>query len=112
MYENKSTPLISRSAFHKRVLIHFLMASILVVITLTIGVAGHIYFDDMKPSKALMASVTLTSGLGLSVLPESTAGQLFTSLYGIFSGYVYIATSSIVIAPILHRILHKLHMEE
>jgi|SRR5690554_4325045 len=112
MYENKNKPLVSPKEFRKRVLVHALMALALVVMTLAIGVAGHVYFDDMDMGTALMASVTLTSGLGLSVLPESGAGQLFTSLYGILSGYVYIATSSIVIAPILHRILHKLHMEE
>lgn len=112
MYENKTKPLVSRKAFGKRILFHILMALALVVFTLMIGVVGHMYFDRMGFSTALMASVTLSSGLGLSVLSESTAGQLFTSLYGIFSGYVYIATSSIVIAPILHRVFHKLHLED
>lgn len=93
-------------------LLHVFTAFILVVVTLAIGIAGHVYFDNMSPGTALIASITLTSGLGLSVFPETASGQLFTSLYGIFSGYVYIATSSIVIAPILHRILHKLHLDE
>lgn len=112
MYESKSKSLITRKAFRKRMIFHVLLAVLVVVITLVVGVAGHIYFDDMAPGTALIASITLTSGLGLSIIPETTAGQLFTSFYGIFSGYVYIATSTIVIAPILHRILHKFHLDE
>nr|WP_158651868.1 hypothetical protein [Marinobacterium profundum] len=112
MYESKSKPLASGKEFGKRIIFHVLAAFILVVVALAIGVAGHVYFDDMKLARALIASITLTSGLGLSILPETTPGQLFASLYGIFSGYVYIATSSIVIAPILHRLLHKFHLDE
>ncbi|MCW8934703.1 MAG: two pore domain potassium channel family protein [Gammaproteobacteria bacterium] len=112
MYESKSKPLTSRKTFGKRMLLHVLTAFLLVVITLVIGITGHVYFDNMKPGTALIASITLTSGLGLSVLPETTSGQLFASLYMIFSGYVYIVTSSIILAPILHRILHKFHLDE
>ncbi|GLX79232.1 hypothetical protein tinsulaeT_25720 [Thalassotalea insulae] len=110
MYENKHKPLITRKAFGKRMLLHALAALLLVVLTLALGVIGHIYFDNMELITALIASVTLSSGLGLSILPESTAGQLFASLYGIFCGYIYVATSTIIIAPILHRLLHKFHL--
>lgn len=88
------------------------MAFSLVFFVLSIGILGHMYFDNMTFGAALIASSTLTSGLGLSIFPESTAGQLFASLYGIFSGYVYIATSSIVMAPIIHRVFHKFHLGE
>ena len=70
------------------------------------------YFDNMPFTRALVASTTLMSGLGLSIIPDSVEGQLFTSLYGILSGYIYIAISSIVVAPILHRMLHKFHIDE
>ena len=112
MYENKREPLIDRSEFGRRMLVHVLMASTLIALTIAVGIAGHIYFDNMKLVSALVASVTLASGLGLSIFPETTSGQLFASLYGILSGYIYVATSSILIAPILHRILHKFHLDE
>lgn len=112
MYEHKDKPLLPRKQFHVRMLNHFLLALILVALSLSIGVVGHMYFDKMSFGKAVVASTTLMSGLGLSVLPESTHGQLFASLYGILCGYVYIATSSIIIAPVLHRILHKFHLDQ
>lgn len=112
MYENKKEPLIPTNQFKKRLYLHVLFALLLVFVALLIGIAGHVYFDDMAIGTALVASITITSGLGLSVLPDTFSGQIFASIYAIFSGYIYIATSSIVIAPILHRVLHKLHMDD
>lgn len=112
MYEHKNKPLISRQHFRKRMLNHVLLALTLVVLSLSVGVAGHIYFDDMSFITALVASTTLMSGQGLSVLPESITRQLFASLYGILCGYVYVATSSIIIAPVLHRVFHKFHLDD
>lgn len=112
MYENKNEPLLTKSAFRIRVFYHVLAAFALLLVTLALGIAGHMYFDGMALTSALVASITLMSGLGLSILPESVAGQLFASVYGILSSYLYIATSSIVIAPILHRLLHKFHLQD
>ncbi|UTW12788.1 hypothetical protein [Marinobacterium rhizophilum] len=104
--------MITTKAFRRRMAFHLFAALALVVISLGAGVAGHMYFENMPPVTALVASITLTSGLGLSIIPQTTSGQLFVSLYGIFSGYVYIATSTIVIAPMLHRLLHRFHLDE
>lgn len=112
MYENRNEPLITRRHFQRRVLLHVLLSLALVCVMLVVGTVGHIYFDDMAPAQALLASMTLASGLGLSILPSTTAGQVFVSLYGLFSGYLYIATCTIVIAPILHRLFHKFHLDE
>lgn len=112
MYENKSEPLASGKTFGTRLFVHIFIALAVVFVTLLIGITGHVYFDDMQLGTALIASITLISGLGLSVLPESTSGQLFASIYGVLSGYVYIATSSIVFAPIVHRVFHKFHLDD
>lgn len=112
MYENKKEPLITHRHFRWRLLMHVLLALALVCAMLLVGTLGHIYFDGMVLSQALLASFTLSSGLGLSILPSTTAGQVFASLYGLFAGYLYIATCTIVIAPILHRVFHKFHLDD
>lgn len=38
--------------------------------------------------------------------------KLFASLFALYSGFVFVAMSGIVIAPIAHRILHYFHWEE
>lgn len=112
MYENKKEPLITRRHFRRRLLMHVLLALALVGAMLLVDTLGHMHFDGMVLSQALLASITLSSGLGLSVLPSSTAGQVFVSLYGLFAGYLYIATCTIIIMPVLHRMFHKFHLDE
>lgn len=112
MYENKKEPLITRKHFKQRLILHVLLALLLVGAMLLVGTLGHIYFDDMTTGQALLASITLSSGLGLSILPSSAGGQIFAGVYGLLSGYLYIATCTIVIAPILHRLFHKFHLDE
>lgn len=112
MYESKTQPLTTRKAFRRRMYLHVLLALLLILVMLLAGTVGHVYFDDMEPSRALVASLTLSSGLGLSILPNSLSGQLFASIYGVFSNYVFIATCTIVLAPIIHRVFHKFHLDE
>jgi len=42
----------------------------------------------------------------------SHAGKLFASGYALFSGLLFIGAASLVITPFVHRIMHKLHLEE
>jgi hypothetical protein len=42
----------------------------------------------------------------------SDAAKIFASAYAVFSGVAFLTTFSILIAPILHRILHRLHLNE
>jgi hypothetical protein len=59
----------------------------------------------------LNASMILTGMGPVSLLP-SDAAKLFASAYAVFSGVAFLTTFSILIAPILHRILHRLHLNE
>ena len=39
-------------------------------------------------------------------------GKLFASAYALFSGLLFIGAASLVLTPFVHRIMHKLHIEE
>ena len=59
----------------------------------------------------LNASMILTGMGPVSPMP-SDAAKVFASAYAVFSGVAFLTTFSILIAPILHRILHRLHLNE
>jgi len=42
----------------------------------------------------------------------NTAAKLFSAAYALFCGLVLIALFGIILAPVLHRILHRLHVSE
>ena len=43
---------------------------------------------------------------------RGTAGKLFGAAYALYAGLVFIGASAVAFAPLLHRLIHKLHLEE
>jgi hypothetical protein len=42
----------------------------------------------------------------------SDGGKLFAGIYALYSGVVFIAVMSIMLAPFIHRLIHLFHLEE
>jgi hypothetical protein len=42
----------------------------------------------------------------------SDAAKIFASAYALFSGLIFIAVMGLVLSPVVHRILHKFHVDE
>jgi len=53
----------------------------------------------------------ILGGMGPVDPLASTAGKLFASFYALFSGILFLVIASILMAPVVHRFLHKLHMD-
>jgi hypothetical protein len=75
--------------------------------SIAVGTFGHVYFEGMPWPQAFLSSCLLLSGLGLAIFPETKSGQFFASLFALYAGFVFIAISGIILAPILHRFLHR-----
>jgi hypothetical protein len=44
--------------------------------------------------------------------PITTAGgKLFAGCYALFSGVAFLTTVGVLLAPVVHRALHKFHLE-
>lgn len=43
---------------------------------------------------------------------KSNNAKLFAAFYALFSGIVFLSISAVLFAPIIHRFLHKFHLEE
>ncbi len=42
---------------------------------------------------------------------HTTAGKLFAGFYALYSGIVFLVSSGILFAPVIHRFLHRFHLE-
>ena len=54
----------------------------------------------------------LLGGMGPVHLPKTEAGKLFAGLFALYAGLVFIASAALLLAPIVHRILHHFHWDE
>ncbi|NCT94263.1 MAG: hypothetical protein GXC72_07560 [Chitinophagaceae bacterium] len=112
MYENKKQPLATRSIFYQRMLRSTLWATGFIIVCLVIGVAGYHYTAGIGWLDALHNASMILSGMGPVVEINTDAGKWFSSAYAIFSGVAFITNIGLLIAPLVHRFFHKLHLEK
>ena len=111
MYEHRSEPLLPRALFLRRLFRHGLIGAAVIVFSLAIGVLGYHLFAGFSWLDSLLNASMILGGMGPVNPLATTAGKLFASFYALFAGIAFLATVGILIAPIAHRVLHRLHME-
>ncbi len=116
MYEHKKMPLAPRRVYFKRLYRNFIVAAIVLSLSLLLGVVGYkSTVPEFDWYDSLLNASMILSGMGPIIDPSITLtakAKLFASGYALFSGIAFISTIGIVIAPIAHRFFHKLHLEE
>ena len=111
-FERRSEQLAPISVFVKRVVGSLAMALALIVVVLMIGLAGYHYLAGFNWIDSLLEASMLLGGMGpVNELPNDSA-KIFASAYALFSGLVFIAVMGLVLSPIVHRVLHKFHVDE
>jgi xanthine/uracil permease len=111
MFEHKSEKVISRKAFLSRQLKSILIASIVLVMSLAIGVVGYSSTAHLPFIDSLLNASMILTGMGPVDHMPSYSAKLFASVYAIYSGVAFLTTVSILLAPGLHRFMHKIHLE-
>ncbi|MEO7924415.1 MAG: hypothetical protein ABIR30_12115 [Chitinophagaceae bacterium] len=112
MYERKKQPLAPRGTFYQRVLKNIIIALLIMALCLVIGILGYHYTDGVSWIDSLHQSSMILSGMGPVVEIQSEGGKIFSSAYALFSGVVFITNVGVILAPVVHRIYHRLHLEE
>ncbi len=110
VYETRHQPLLPRATFLRRVARHAGLAVVVLALSLAGGMAGYRAFEGLSWLDAFLNSAMLLGGMGPVNPPLTVAGKLFAGLYALYAGLVFIVTAALVVTPILHRVLHRLHL--
>ena len=115
MFENKREQLASKTIYRKRLRNNTLMASIVMLISLFIGIIGYkITVPEFDWYDSLLNASMILSGMGPIIdanIQLSNSAKVFASFYALFSGVTFLSTFGLLIAPVAHRFFHKLHLE-
>lgn len=111
-YESRRTRPLSRRQFALRLALHGALALLLALLSLLAGMAGYEYFENLSWRDAFLNAAMLLGGMGPVNMPVTDAGKIFSGLYALYSGLVFLICLGIMLAPILHRLLHVFHWEE
>lgn len=109
--EAKTQPVLPPRAFARRLVRFGLLAGVIIGASLALGVLGFHYIDGMAWIDALLNASMLLGGMGPVDIPATVAGKLFSSFYALFSGIVFLVAVGVLLAPILHRFMHRFHLE-
>ena len=111
-YERLREPIASWDRFVRRVLTHFGIAVALIVVSLGIGMGGYRYFERMEWIDAFLNAAMLLGGMGPIETKLTWGGKWFAGLYALYAGMVVLVAAGILGAPLFHRFLHRLHLDE
>jgi hypothetical protein len=110
MYEHRREPLIPRRMFLLRMAKHSLGALCLVFGALWFGMAGYHWFEGLPWLDAYLNAAMILGGMGPVAELHTTGGKIFAGTYALFAGIIFIAAMSVVLAPIIHRAMHRFHI--
>lgn len=111
-YERRREALISPAAFIRRLLRSGAVAGVVILLALLLGVLGYRLTEHLSWLDALLNASMILGGMGPVAELHTVAGKLFASFYALFSGVVFLGVASLLIAPLLHRLMHHFHVEQ
>jgi hypothetical protein len=112
LFEHKDESLIPRKAFAYRLGRFVGIAAGIVCGSLGIGIVGYHALEGLSWIDSLLNASMILGGMGPVSQLQTAAGKIFASLYALYAGVVFLVTTGVVMAPLLHRFLHRFHLED
>ena len=111
MFEHHLTPLLPWPQFRARMAAAAGIGLALIGASLAIGMLGYRYIAGQAWPDAFLNAAMILSGMGPVGELKTTGAKIFAGIYALYSGLTLISIVGVVIAPIVHRFLHKFHLE-
>ena len=109
--EHRSQRPLPLGAFMGRVALYTAVAALLVLGALGVGMLGYHELEDLPWIDSFLNASMILGGMGPVNELHTEAGKLFAGLYALFSGLVFLVGAGLVLAPMVHRLLHRFHFE-
>ena len=111
-YESRQQRLLTSGHFVRRVVFHVLAVLALFLISLALGMWGYGHFEGLPWRDGFVNSAMLLGGMGPVDKPMTDGGKLFAGAYALFAGLVFIVAAGLLLAPVVHRVFHRFHLEQ
>jgi hypothetical protein len=111
MYERRGQPLVSRRVFAGRIAHSLGLGCAIIAVSLAAGMLGYRWFEALSWIDAFANAAMILSGMGPLQPLKTDAGKLFAGLYAIYSGLAVLLVAGVVFAPLVHRFLHRFHLD-
>jgi hypothetical protein len=103
--------ILAHFEFAKRLVYSFIVAIAIIIVALIVGMVGYHHYETMSWVDSFVSASMILSGMGPLGSLTTDGGKIFAGCYALFSGLAFIAIIGIILAPILHRFFHKMHLD-
>ena len=111
MFEHRSEPLLSRKEFFGRMARSGAIVAGIITFSLFVGSAGYHCLGGLPWIDSLLNASMILAGMGPVDPLTTVSAKLFATFYALYSGVAFLSIMAVLMAPLLHRLLHKFHME-
>ena len=111
-YERRGDAVAPRRRFLKRMLGALGIALIVIAFGLSVGIMGYHFIAGFNWIDSLLEASMILGGMGPVRELHSDGAKVFASIYALFSGLIVLALMGIMLAPVVHRVMHKFHVDE
>ena len=98
--------------FALRLLRYSFFAFTLIAFSTGIGTLGYHLLSNLGWIDSFYMACMILTGMGPTVNMDSDAAKIFSSFYALYSGVIFLGITAIFFAPVIHRVLHILHVED
>lgn len=111
-FEHRSQEVLPFHLFMGRMVRFSLLSALLVLLSIGLGMAGYHHWAGLGWMDSFYSACMILTGMGPASTPNTDAGKAFAAFYALYSGVAFLGFTAILFAPLAHRLLHILHVEE
>jgi hypothetical protein len=111
VYEPPLTPPLPLRKLLRRLVNQFAIGAGVILFSLLVGMAGYVYFEGLTWLDAFLNAAMLLGGMGPVHIPKTSGGKFFAGVYALYAGLMVLAVAGVLVAPLAHRLLHRLHWD-
>ena len=100
------------SVFVRRLTSHVAMSTALIGGSLFFGMAGFHHLEKLPWLDSFLNAAACLGGWGAVYQPKTDGGKLFAGCYALYSGLIFLVAAGTVMAPVVHRLLHRFHLQD
>lgn len=111
-FERRTQPVAPKSTYRARVIRNLIIGAALIWLSLLAGAFGYHRLEGLPWIDAFLNAAMILGGMGPVASLATDAGKIFATVYALYSGLVLLLSAGIIMAPAVHRVLHRFHMPE
>jgi len=89
-----------------------LFSGALIVLSVLGGTIGYHFVGELTWLDSFHMSCMILTGMGPVIEMKTAGAKIFSSFFALYSGVAFLSITAVFFAPIVHRFLHILHVEE